>query len=137
MADIVSRQTRSRMMSGIRGKNTKPELVVRGYLHRAGLRFRLHRRDLPGRPDITLPKYQTVVNVHGCFWHQHPGCRFAYVPASNVAFWQEKFRGNRERDTDNDRRLQRLGWRVMTIWECQARDEKRLRKLVATITNRA
>lgn len=125
------------MMSGIRGKNTKPELVVRGYLHRAGLRFRLHRRDLPGRPDITLPKYQTVVNVHGCFWHQHPGCRFAYVPASNVGFWKEKFSGNRSRDRENDRRLRRLGWRVMTIWECQARDEKRLRKLVATITSHA
>ena len=125
------------MMSGIRGKNTKPELVVRRYLHNAGLRFRLHRRDLPGRPDITLSKYRTVINVHGCFWHQHPGCRFAYVPTSNVAFWQEKFRGNQARDCENDRRLRRSGWRVLTVWECQARDERLLRKLVTAIKGRA
>lgn len=126
MTDVVDRATRSRMMAGIRGKNTRPELVVRSFLHRQGLRFRLHQGTLPGRPDIVLARHRTIVNVHGCFWHHHPGCRFAYVPATRVAFWKEKFRQNRERDARNDRRLRELGWRVITVWECEARDTRRL-----------
>src|SRR5690242_12969823 len=98
MADIVDRATRSRMMSGIRGKDTKPEKLVRSFLHRSGFRFTLHDKRLPGRPDIVLPNRKTIVNVHGCFWHRHPGCRFAYQPQSNQAFWNAKLAGNVERD---------------------------------------
>src|SRR5687768_13703745 len=99
------------MMSGIRGKNTKPELFVRQELHRRGFRFRLHVGSLPGKPDIVLPKYRAVVEVRGCFWHQHSGCRFAYMPKSNRAFWKRKLRSNSERDLVNDRALRSLGWR--------------------------
>ena len=120
MTDRLTREHRSWNMSRIRAKDTQPEKLVRSTLHRAGYRFRLHRRDLPGRPDIVLPKYRTVVFVHGCFWHRHPGCRFAYTPKSRVAFWNEKFRRNVERDCRNVRALRALGWRVITVWECQA-----------------
>lgn len=117
-------------MSRIRGRDTAPEKQVRSALHRAGYRFRLHRRDLPGRPDVLLPKYRTVVFVHGCFWHRHKGCRHAYAPKSRVAFWQEKFRGNIERDRRNVRELRRLGWKVVTVWECEAEwPERWLRRL--------
>jgi len=133
MADIVNKATRSRMMSGIRGKNTKPEMVVRRFLHRRGLRFRLHDSRLPGRPDIVLPRYKAVVDVHGCFWHQHPGCRFAYMPTSNTKFWRDKLGGNALRDARNREALTRLGWRVFVVWECQAADERGLEKLVHAI----
>jgi DNA mismatch endonuclease (patch repair protein) len=95
--DVVDAATRSRMMVGIRGKDTRPGRIVRSFLHRAGLRFRLHV-NLPGKPDLVLPKYRTIVFVHGCFWNRHHGCRHAGTPASNVAFWQEKFAGNMRRD---------------------------------------
>ncbi len=121
------------MMAGIRGKDTKPEMVVRRFLHRLGFRYRLHRRDLPGRPDIVLSKYRTVVEVKGCFWHRHQGCPFAYVPKSNRKFWQEKLNGNRERDRRNLRKLNELGWRVIEIWECELRDDQILAKLPAMI----
>lgn len=124
MTDTVDRKTRSRMMSGIRGKNTKPELIVRSYLHRAGLRFRLHRRDLPGRPDLVLPRFRTVVFVHGCFWHRHRACRFSYTPSSNTKFWQAKFDGNVERDRRKTLALRKLGWRVLVVWECSLSDRK-------------
>ena len=107
------------MMAAIRGKDTKPEIIVRRFLHRAGFRFRLHRRDLPGRPDIVLPKYRTVVEVRGCFWHQHEGCPFAYMPKSNRSFWEAKLEGNRERDKRNLRELASLGWRAIEVWECE------------------
>ena len=107
-------------MSRIRGKDTCPEKQVRSALHRAGYRFRLHRKDLPGHPDIVLPKYRTVVFVHGCFWHRHKGCRFAYTPKSRTAFWNEKFQDNIKRDCRNARALRTLGWRVVTVWECEA-----------------
>jgi DNA mismatch endonuclease (patch repair protein) len=106
------------MMSGIRGKNTKPELIVRRFLHSAGLRFRLHAK-LPGKPDLVLPKYRTVVFVHGCFWHRHEGCRYATMPTSNPVFWQEKFTSNVRRDAMVRRQLEELGWRVLVIWACQ------------------
>ena len=118
--DRLSPEHRSWNMSRIRGRDTQPELAVRSALHRAGYRFRLHRKDLPGRPDIVLPKHRTVVFVHGCFWHRHKGCRFAYTPKSRVAFWQKKFDDNVERDRRNVRALRALGWRVVTVWECQA-----------------
>ena len=116
--DIVDRATRSRMMSGIRGKDTKPERTVRSFLHRAGMRFRLHAK-LPGKPDLVLPKYRTAVLVHGCFWHRHPNCRYATTPASNPEFWQKKFAGNVERDERVKRQLEEAGWQVETVWACQ------------------
>lgn len=122
MVDIVDPKTRSRMMSGIRGKNTKPELVVRKALHRAGLRFRLHAK-LPGKPDLVFPKYRSVVFVHGCFWHRHEGCRFATTPASNTEFWKEKFKSNMQRDARVKQQLEALGWRVFIVWACDLRPD--------------
>lgn len=116
-------------MSGIASKNTKPELLVRRFLHRQGFRFRLHRRNLPGCPDVVLPKYRVAIQVHGCFWHQHPGCRFAYMPSSNSSFWRDKLKGNAARDARNDLQLRSLGWRVFTVWECDAANPERLSRL--------
>lgn len=134
MADVVAKKTRSRMMSGIRGKDTKPELIVRSYLHREGLRFRLHAK-LPGKPDLVLPKYRVVVFVHGCFWHRHEDCRFATIPASNTEFWQAKFDGNMRHDADVRKQLHKLGWRILIIWSCQLQ-EQILRKLEIDIRGR-
>lgn len=131
--DIVTPATRSRMMAAIGGRNTAPELAVRKGLHAAGLRFRLHRRGLPGRPDIVLPKYRSVVFVHGCFWHRHRGCRFATTPASNAEFWRQKFEGNVKRDKRQRVALRGLGWQVFTVWECQARSISVQEKLIARI----
>lgn len=132
MADVVDRATRSRMMSGIRGGNTKPELVVRKYLHAHGLRYRIAPKDLPGKPDIVLPKYRAVVFVHGCFWHRHDGCRYAATPATNPDFWQRKFDANVARDKLVREQLANLGWRTIVIWECELTTE-RLQTLVADI----
>lgn len=107
------------MMSGIKGRDTKPERVVRSHLHLAGFRFRLHGRELPGRPDVVLPKWNAVVFVHGCFWHRHQGCPQAAVPSSNRAFWKAKFSANVARDERNRLQLRKLGWRVFIVWECQ------------------
>jgi len=107
-------------MSRIRSRDTQPELLVRSTLHKAGYRFRLHSKTLPGHPDIVLPRHGTVVFVHGCFWHRHHGCRYAYTPKSRVEFWRRKLEGNVERDRRNARALRALGWRVITVWECQA-----------------
>lgn len=96
-----------------------------------GFRFRIHRKDLPGTPDIVLPKYRTVVLVHGCYWHRHEGCRFAYTPKSRVKFWKSKFRENVERDARNRAQLQDLGWRVITVWECELREPEVLRESLA------
>lgn len=131
--DVVDRATRSRMMSGIRGKDTKPERIVRSHLHRAGLRFRLQAK-LPGKPDLVLPKYRTVVFVHGCFWHRHEGCRYTTTPKSNPEFWQEKFEANVRRDANAKQRLEEMGWRVLVIWACQL-DESGLQGLVEKIRN--
>ena len=120
------------MMSGIRGKDTKPELLIRSYLHRAGLRFRLHARGMTGSPDVVLPGRRVVVFVHGCFWHRHAGCTKASVPKSNVAFWRAKFEENVRRDRRTTRALRRDGWRVLTVWECQT-SERRLERLVREI----
>ena len=132
MVDIVDKATRSRMMAGIGGKNTRPEMAVRKHLFAAGFRYRLHRRDLPGRPDIVLPKYKTVIFVHGCFWHRHKGCRFAAVPATNAQFWQEKLDGNVARDRRSARALRAAGWRVLRVWECRT-GPKDLDRLVANL----
>jgi DNA mismatch endonuclease (patch repair protein) len=126
--DQLTKQHRSWNMSRIRGKDTKPEMRVRSLLHRMGFRFRLHRKDLPGKPDIVLPAYETVIFVHGCFWHRHPGCRFAYTPKSRVAFWQTKFRRNVERHQEVEAELEELGWRVVVIWECETASEEQLQQ---------
>ncbi|MCA3108204.1 MAG: DNA mismatch endonuclease Vsr [Rhodocyclaceae bacterium] len=119
--DVVDAATRSRMMAGIRGKDTAPELAVRKGLHAAGFRFRLHRRDLPGRPDIVLPRYRAVVFVHGCFWHRHAGCRYATTPSSNAMRWTRKFSENVARDRAAIAALESAGWRVAVTWECGLR----------------
>lgn len=121
MADIVTREKRSSMMRGIRSKNTKPEVELRKLLFRMGFRFRLHRKDLPGKPDIVLPKWKTVIFVHGCFWHRHEGCRLAAIPKTRTEFWQKKFAGNVARDRRNRDLLLSTGWRVAIVWECGMR----------------
>lgn len=120
MTDIVSPETRSRMMKGIKGRDTKIERVIRSILHSQGFRFRLHRRDLPGRPDIVLPKHNAAIFVNGCFWHLH-GCALSTIPSSNTEFWETKLKANAERDRRNSARLLDDGWRVATVWECALR----------------
>jgi DNA mismatch endonuclease (patch repair protein) len=120
--DIVEPARRSQMMSRIRGRDTGPELAVRRAAHALGLRFRLHRRDLPGSPDLVFPGRRKVVFVHGCYWHRHPGCRLAYQPKSNVEFWNAKFERNVARDARVMADLERQGWSALIIWECESRD---------------
>lgn len=110
---------RRRMMSKVRSKDTGPEMTVRKLLHAAGYRYRLHRQDLPGRPDLVFPSRRTVIQVHGCFWHQHPGCRRAHIPKSRQEYWVPKLARNVARDRDNERRLEEMGWRTLVIWECE------------------
>lgn len=117
--DIVSPAKRSRMMAGIKGKNTKPEMAVRRLVHGMGFRFRLHRKDLPGSPDLVFPRLKRVIFVHGCFWHRHQGCRFAYTPKSNSQFWLAKLDANVRRDAVVLQALAALGWEVLIVWECE------------------
>lgn len=131
--DTFSKEKRSWNMSRIRSRNTKPELVVRSLLHRMGYRFRLHRKDLPGTPDIVLPKYKTAIFVHGCFWHRHRDCRYASTPKSRVKFWKEKFRRNVERDSSTCRSLEELGWKVVIVWTCEIRNLGNLATRLAKI----
>ena len=119
MADTLSPAERSQLMSRIRAKDTKPELVVRRLLHAMGYRFRLHRRDLPGSPDIVLPRHGVCIFVHGCFWHLHRNCKSARIPKTKRAWWRKKLEGNAARDKRHAAALRRLGWRVLTVWECQ------------------
>lgn len=121
--DIVDSQRRSEMMARIKGRDTTPEIVVRRIAHGLGFRFRLYRKDLPGRPDMSFPQHRVVVFVHGCFWHRHDGCRYAYTPKTRVRFWTEKFSQNVTRDRRNEELLHDLGWRVHVIWECETRDK--------------
>ncbi|WP_076443079.1 very short patch repair endonuclease [Bosea sp. TND4EK4] len=121
MADIVDQQTRSRMMSGIRGKNTNPELAIRCGLHARGFRFRLHSMKVRGRPDLILPRYHAAIFVNGCFWHRHEGCRYATNPSTRPSFWQTKFEANVARDRAVREALLEDGWRVATVWECGLR----------------
>ena len=132
--DRLTPEERSRNMSRIRSKDTLPEILVRRILHRLGYRFRLHRRDLPGSPDIVLPGRRTVIFVHGCFWHRHPDCRNASTPKTRTAFWEEKFRRNVERDAHKEFELRNAGWHVATVWECETQDTDTLaERLVAEI----
>ena len=118
----VSEQ-RSRNMSAIKSKNTKPEIKVRKVLHSMGYRFRLHRKDLPGSPDIVLPKYKTVIFVHGCFWHRHENCKYASTPKTRQEFWEAKFRENINRDKLNQENLSSKGWKIIIVWECEIKDK--------------
>jgi len=119
MTDNLTKEKRSWNMSRIKGKNTKSELTVRSILHSMGFRFRIHRKDLPGTPDIVLPKYKTVIFVNGCFWHQHYGCKYATRPKSNQDFWDKKLNKNIDRDKENYKKLKELGFKVILIWECE------------------
>ena len=133
MTDIVDSNRRSELMARIRGQDTVPELTVRRIAHRMGLRFRLHRRDLPGRPDLVLPKHRLAVFVHGCFWHRHKGCRYASTPKSRIVFWTEKFASNVDRDARQEAALRMLGWRVLVLWECEVKDEVAVERRLAVL----
>lgn len=124
--DSLSPERRSWNMSRIRAKDTRPERLVRSLLHSLGYRFRLNRKDVPGRPDIVLPKYRTAIYVHGCFWHRHGGCSLAYTPKSNLEFWSKKFTRNEERDAEVAAALKEAGWNQVVVWECETRDEAAL-----------
>jgi DNA mismatch endonuclease (patch repair protein) len=132
MADVVDKETRSRMMSGIRSKDTSPEMEVRRFLHALGLRYRLHVKEMPGKPDLVFPKYGLALFVHGCFWHRHARCKYASTPSSNRTFWDTKFQGNIRRDKEVVRTLKKAGWRVLVIWECEI-NETRLAALAHDI----
>ena len=121
--DIVDSATRARMMSGIRGKNTVPEMLVRRFLHARGYRYRVHRRDLPGKPDLVLPRLKVCIFVHGCFWHRHPGCVYATTPKTRPEFWSEKFHKNVKRDLANIDALEAAGWNVLIVWECHLKND--------------
>lgn len=121
--DTVDTATRSKMMSAIRGKDTGPEMVVRRFLHGQGYRYRIHRKDLPGKPDIVVPRLKVCIFVHGCFWHRHPGCPFATTPKSRLEFWHEKFQKNVARDLANIDALEAAGWNVLIVWECQLKKD--------------
>lgn len=121
--DTVDTVTRSRMMSAIRGKNTKPEMVVRRFLHGRGYRYRIHRKDLAGKPDIVIPRLRVCIFVHGCFWHRHPGCPYATNPKTRPEFWNEKFQKNVARDLANIDLLEVAGWNVLVVWECQLKKD--------------
>lgn len=127
MADSLPPAQRSWLMSRVRGKDTKPELSVRRIAHSLGLRFRLHRRDLPGKPDLVFPKYRLAIFVHGCFWHRHSGCKLASTPKTRTEFWEGKFAANEARDAASIAGLEALDWRVLVIWECETRSEETIR----------
>ena len=130
----VSEQ-RSRNMSAIKSKNTKPEIAVRKLLHSMGYRFRLHRKDLPGSPDIVLPKYKTVIFVHGCFWHRHQNCKYASNPKTRREFWEKKFKENIERDKKTQEKLKNLGWKTKIVWECEIKKQDKLIKKIEDFLN--
>ena len=132
LMDIVSPEKRSQMMAGIRGKNTRPEMLVRRLVHGMGFRYRLHRKDLPGSPDLVFPRLRKVIFVHGCFWHRHPGCKFAYTPKSNKQFWLEKLEANTRRDARALKALDALGWDILVVWECEASDLPSLSQKMAS-----
>lgn len=139
MVDKISAERRSKNMAAIRSKGMKPEIIVRSLVHGLGFRYRLHRKDLPGKPDLVLSRLKTIIFVHGCFWHQHnhKGCLDGRVPKSNTAYWVNKLAGNVKRDTRARRALRKAGWRVIVIWECQTKDsdrlEPRLQRLLSSV----
>lgn len=128
MSDIMTPKQRSERMSRVRNKDTKPEKVVRSILHSMGYRFRLHRKNLPGSPDVVLPRHMKIIFVHGCFWHRHGVCRRLSIPGNNSDFWRQKFRENVRRDKEKLKTLSVLGWEVLVIWECETADQDKLRE---------
>src|SRR5687767_9523259 len=124
MADVHDKKTRSYNMSQIKGKNTKPEMLVRKFLHANGFRYRLHVKNLPGKPDIVLPKHKTVIFVHGCFWHGHKGCKYFVVPKTRTEWWLNKINNNKINDSRAIKELRRSGWRVLVIWECSIKQNR-------------
>lgn len=126
MTDTLTPLERGRRMAAVRAKDTQPEMLVRRLLHRLGYRYRLHRRDLPGTPDLVFPSRRAVVFVHGCFWHRHEGCALARMPKSRLEFWQDKLEGNRRRDLRQLGELTALGWRVLVVWECELENQEAL-----------
>ncbi|MCU1720222.1 very short patch repair endonuclease [Pseudomonas sp. 5P_5.1_Bac1] len=129
-ADTITPQARSLMMSRIKGRNTKPEILVRSLCHSLGLRFRLHRKDLPGSPDLVFPKHRLCLFVHGCFWHRHQGCKYAYTPKSRQEFWLPKLERNVARDKSSEEALRGMGWKVVIIWECETKIPHKLLKII-------
>lgn len=135
MADTHTIQQRSFNMSRIKAKDTKPEMLVRRFLHAHGFRYRLHVKQLPGKPDIVLPKYNTVIFVNGCFWHGHKNCRYATIPKTRTDWWLKKINGNKANDTKHTQALRKLHWRVISLWECQLKPRKRDRTLEQLLKN--
>lgn len=133
MADVHEPEIRSYNMSQIKGKDTKPEIIVRKYLHAEGFRFRLHTKDLSGKPDIVLKKFNTVIFIHGCFWHGHKGCKYFVVPKTRTQWWLDKIARNKTKDYENDCILQENGWRIITIWECELKKNIRQKTLEVLI----
>ncbi len=133
MTDRISKKKRSWNMSRIRSKDTKPEIKVRSYLFKLGFRFRKNVQKLPGKPDIVLPKYSTVIFINGCFWHHHQGCKYAYIPKTRTNFWLDKFSKNSENDKKNKVILQQLGWKVVVIWECMLKND--FNKTMSTVVD--
>ncbi|BFG70006.1 very short patch repair endonuclease [Sediminibacterium sp. KACHI17] len=135
MTDVHDKETRSYNMSQIKGRDTKPETVVRSYLHSQGLRFRLHNKKLPGKPDITLRKYQTVIFVNGCFWHGHKKCKYFVLPKTRTEWWKNKIVSTKKRDQKNLDKLKKNGWTPLVIWECELKPNKREENLKRTLIN--
>ena len=136
MADVHDKATRSYNMSQIKGKNTKPEILVRKYLFSRGYRFRLHDKKLPGKPDIVLPKYKTAIFIHGCFWHGHEGCKYFVMPKTRTDWWSKKLSGNRQKDVENLLMLSAMNWKVITIFECELKVsslEETLKRLIGEL----
>jgi DNA mismatch endonuclease (patch repair protein) len=139
MADVHSKETRSFNMSQIKGKNTKPEMLVRKFLFSKGLRYKLHDKTLPGKPDLVFPKYKTAVFIHGCYWHGHEGCKYFVVPKTRTEWWLNKINGNKDKDSKSIVALQESGWRVIVIWECDLKSnnkEENLNQLFNSIIHR-
>lgn len=130
MVDTVTPKRRSEIMSNIRAKGMKPEMIVRRLVHSMGYRYRLHRKDLPGKPDLVFPGQWKVIFVHGCFWHQHRGCVNSHFPRSNQSYWTSKLEGNRKRDKANRAKLTKIGWRNLVIWECGTGDQLRMKQII-------
>ena len=138
MADVLTKEQRKKCMSHVKNKNSKPELLVRQFLFASGFRFRLHRKDLPGKPDIVLPKYKTVIFINGCFWHGHEDCKYSKLPETNPEFWKNKILANINRDIANKSKLISLGWNVIEIWQCQLKPkekEETLKTLLNQLVN--
>jgi DNA mismatch endonuclease (patch repair protein) len=138
MADVHEPETRSYNMGQISGKDTKPEMIVRRFLHSNGFRYRLHVKDLPGKPDLVLPKYNSVIFVHGCFWHAHEDCKYFTIPKTRTEWWKEKLYGNKERDEKHIQELEEMNWNVIVVWGCELKPdkrEKRLKRLITQVTN--